>query len=188
MFTWVDLVRFFWDMHKYSGVQGGLRGVGGVTTPRPCWHSPVESDFVKSFNTRGTRIFFFFFPFPTRQPPVADPAMGLKASLAVLLLHSETGIARSSEWWSVKKHSLPRLLCRSLSLHLTCRKKTKNMVMSPLCLFSLLSFLSLSFPVLQRAVVNCHRSCTGRRVGPSVTLLRSLAHVPASALVISQSI
>lgn len=113
--------------------------------------------------------------------------IGLKASLAVLLPRSETGIAWSAEWRSIKKLPLPRLLRRSLSLHLHVQEESKNMVMSSLCLFSLLSFLSL-LPRLAESGCKLLAELHGRRVGPSITLLRSLAHVPASALVISQSI
>lgn len=179
-------MRFSWDMHKYSGVQGGLRGVGGVNTPRPCWHSSVESDFVKSFTTRGTRSFFFSIYHRTAASSPTT-VIGLKASLAVLLLRSEIGIAWSAEWRSIKKLPLPRLLRRSLSLHLHVQEESKNMVMSSLCLFSLLSFLSL-LPRLAESGCKLLAELHGRRVGPSITLLRSLAHVPASALVISQSI
>lgn len=87
-------------------------------------------------------------------------------------------------WWSIKKLSLPRLLPRSFSQHLVCRKKTK-IWWCYLCA----CLPSSRFVVFHLfAETGCKLLPELHEVGPAITSPRSLAHVPASALIISQSI
>lgn len=171
--------------HGFTSALGppGLRGVGGVNTPSPCCQSSVESDFVKSFNTRGTRIFFSIYHVTATSSPPGDWFESFSGCSSAIFRDRhclELGMVIHQEALSATL-AAPQPQPTS---HV--QEETKNMVMSSLCLFSLLSFLSL-FPLAEsgcKLLPELH----GRRVGPSITLLRSLAHVPASALIISQSI
>lgn len=176
-------MRFFWDMHKYSGVQGGLRCVGGVNTPRPCWQSSVESVFVKTFTTRGTWIFFSIYHMTATGSPPGDWFESFSGcSSAIFRDRHCLELGRV-----IHQEALSAMLAAPQPQPTShVQEETKNMVMSPLCLFSLLSFLSL-FPLAESSC-KLLPELRSRRVGPSITLLRSLTHVPASALVISQSI